>query len=123
MGKNYGVGAAAAALILCALASSARATCIEFRESTGGDAMLINHCNVEMNVGYFVGAANAMMDLGGKLYRSTVSPEATRVLWTRDRGPVSGRYQVKVFSCMAPTDLVYTLGGQATCQISYASEG
>ncbi len=116
-------GLAALALMVGGFGASARATCIEFKETGAGVAMLINHCGSEMNVGYFVGPADRTINFGGELYRSSVPAEGTKVLWSKDEAPIPGRYQVRVFSCMAPTSLVFPRGGSPTCQVDFASEG
>jgi hypothetical protein len=104
------------------MSAGAHAACVEFRE-TAGQAMLVNHCTATMNVGYVVGPEGEVLSLDARLYRSSVTAEGTKVLWSRGDAPVSGRYQVKVFSCMAPTSLVYQRGGRPTCQMDFASQG
>jgi hypothetical protein len=116
------IAVAASALLIVGMSASAQAACIEFRE-TGGQAMLINHCTAAMNVGCIVGPEGQALSLDGRLYRSSVAAQGTKVLWSREDAPVSDRFQVKVFSCMTPTSLVYQRGGRPTCQMDFASQG
>jgi len=106
-----------------ALSAAAQANCIEFRESSSGDATLINHCDAEMDVGYWVTPAGEAPRSDARLYRSNVPPSGTRMIWSSGNAPVEGRYEINVLSCMAPTSLHYVAGSKPTCQIDVGSQG
>jgi hypothetical protein len=111
----------AVVVVLCAFSTAARAGCVDFRETPTGEALLVNHCDVEVNVGYLVGAEGGPLDQSGHLYRSSLAAESSKVLWSRGSAPIPGRYQIKVFSCSAPTDLFFSPGSTPACLVGVAS--
>jgi hypothetical protein len=44
-------------------------------------------------------------------------------MWTDGDRPFGGKHKIKVFSCVAPTSLIYEAGGRPTCQFSFADAG
>ena len=110
-------------MLVTVFGTSARAGCVEFRETGAGAAILVNHCSADMNVGYLVASEGSALNGSEHLFRLTLSADNSKVLWSRGGGPVSGRYQIKVYSCMAPTSLMYQAGTRPSCQVDYASEG
>jgi hypothetical protein len=117
------IGAAALALAFLMI-GSANAACIHFEENQSGDAYLINSCSLPMNAAYGVTSGGEWTPgSGSTLARVPVGSSSRKLLWSRGSAPVAGRYQVKVFSCVAPTSLVYPTGGRPTCQLDTADAG
>jgi len=104
-------------------AGPAKAACIHFQETGSGDAYLINSCSLEMNAAYGVSGGNDWTPGDSALTRVPVSANGRTLLWSTGNAPVSGKYAVKVFGCVAPTSLVISAGARPTCQINYADAG
>ena len=116
----------AAAFILAlgvVAAGSARAACVQFQETRFDGAYLINSCPVDMNAAYAVTGDEDWAPGTSPLTRVSVVANSRKLLWTYGDRPMAGKYKIKVFSCIAPTSLVYQLGGRPTCQISFADAG
>ena len=104
-------------------AGSAKAACVRFEESGSGDAYLINDCALEMNASYGVTSGGDWAVGDSPLSQIQVPAEGRTALWTSETRPVKGKYNIKVFSCVAPTSLVYPVGGRPTCQLTSADAG
>jgi hypothetical protein len=116
--------AAATVLALSFVAAGpAKAACIHFQETGSGDAYLVNSCSLEMNAAYGVTGGSEWTRGDSALARVPVAANSRKLLWSSGNAPVPGKYEVKVFACVAPTSLVYPAGGRPTCQISYADAG
>jgi hypothetical protein len=122
MSKSMRIGAALLALSFLA-AGSANAACVHFQETGAGDAYLVNSCSLEMNAAYGVTGGGDWTPAASALARARVAANSRTLLWSTGNAPVAGKYEVKVFSCVAPTTLVYPAGGRPTCQISFADAG
>lgn len=96
---------------------------MQFQETRSGDAYLINTCPLDMNAGYGLTSGGDWMPGSSPLVRVHVAADERKLLWTEDNRPHGGKYKIKVFSCVAPSSLIYPAGGRPTCQTSYADAG
>jgi hypothetical protein len=119
--RSFGVAAVLACVLLAA--GSARANCVRFEESQSGSAYLINDCTIDMNASYGVSTDGDWTLGNSPLTQVQVPADSRTALWTRDNRPFEGKYKIKVFSCVAPTSLVYPTGGRPSCQINSADAG
>ena len=113
----------AALVFMLLVAGPAMAACIRFQESRLGDAYLVNSCALDMNSAYAVTSGGDWMPGSSPIVRVHVAADERALLWREGNRPLGGRYTITVFSCFAPTNLVYPPGGRPTCQISYADAG
>ncbi len=102
---------------------SARAGCLRFQESNFGSAYLVNRCAADVNAAYVVTNSDDWMPASSPLVLIPVEAEGRKLLWTRGRRPITGRYQIKIFSCIAPASLARTLGDRPVCRIGLADAG
>ncbi len=114
------IGALASALLS---AAPARASCIQFEETKMGNAYLVNICPLEINAAYGLTGGGDWTPGDSPLVRVHVAADERKLLWSDDSRPLRGRYKIKVFSCVAPSTLIYPAGGRPTCQVSYADAG
>ena len=116
-------GAAALLAFVLISTGSANAACVRFQESGNGNAYLINDCALAMNASYGVTNGGDWTVGDSPLSEIQVPADGRAALWTSETRPVKGKYNIKVFSCVAPTSLVYPVGGRPTCQLTSADAG
>jgi hypothetical protein len=109
--------------LLLLVAEPAGAACMQFQENRLGDAYLVNTCSLDMNVAYGLTSGDDWTPGDSSLVRIHVAADETKLLWTESNRPNGGMYKIKVYSCVAPTTLIYSPGSRPTCQISYADAG
>ncbi len=123
MSKWKSLAAAVVATSSLLATGSASAACVHFQETKSGYAYLVNSCTIDMNAAYAVTSDGDWTPGTSPLKRISVAAEERKLLWTNSDRPFGGNYKIKVFSCVAPTNLIYQLGGRPTCQFSFADAG
>ena len=113
---------ACAALALGFLATgTANASCLSFEETRSGDAYLTNTCKLDVNAAYAV--TSGEFEPGSSALARVLVPGGDRKqLWADGNRPIVGHYNIKVFSCIAPSSLVYPKGGRPLCQIGMLAD-
>ncbi len=116
------LGAIITAALWVPAIESASAGCVRFEEARSGEAALINACGVPVNVGYSVSRQSSGTDSADMVHLPMAAGSRMEI-WAAGHAPVTGEYRIKIYSCSAPTILVYPRGGRPTCQLNSADAG
>ena len=118
------IAVAVLVLAVCLAArGSADAHCVEFQASGSGNAFLLNHCRIAINIAYTAVPDGAEINGLINVVRLTIPPNYRILLWTRAGAPFFGRYQIKIFGCSVPTEVVLRPGENPNCQIDASDAG